>query len=203
MCVIFNWQEMDDFTNSAPHASRPRTQIDDGSSLTGKGRGGGMRQQLQIRFPHKQIAVANVFKAVLSTTKRPYGSVNWLATWKCRLWLGIVCLFWRGVTTGLPCVNVCVHKPHAVVCVVLFFFFLFFSFFPVTAYCLISGHSPLSTWRLPLEGQLMSAMVKSVRLDWEGWGKGSAGSVCDSEAGVKEAVVVGRQGMIFFSWLSF
>lgn len=32
---------MDDFTNSPPHASRPRTQIDDGTSLTAKGLGGG------------------------------------------------------------------------------------------------------------------------------------------------------------------
>ena len=100
MCVVVTWQEMDDFTNSPPHTSRPRTQIDDGTSLTARERerrrekvGGGVRQQLQIPFPHKQIVVVNVFKAVLSTTKSPYGSVNWLATWKYGLSVAVICLF--------------------------------------------------------------------------------------------------------------
>lgn len=65
---------MDDFTNAPPRTSRRPTQIDDGTTLKAKEGAKKTRQQLQIRFPYKQIAVVNVLRAILSTRKSPYGA---------------------------------------------------------------------------------------------------------------------------------
>lgn len=96
-----------------------------------------------------QMVGATVPKAVLSTMKSPYGarvpyagSPHGNAATLSRRCLSS--LTWgHDRPTTCECARVCK------ICVLLCLFF------SVTAYCLISGHSPLSTWCLPLDEWLM------------------------------------------------
>lgn len=74
-----------------------------------------------------------------------------------------VCLLWRGVMMGLPCVHASVSEYMRVVVVGCFF--------SVTAYCLNSGHSRLSTWCLSLHEWLTclswwSRSDKTKKVQW-------------------------------------
>lgn len=93
--------------------------------------------------------------------------------------IAVVCLLWRGVTSGPWCVHTCVGDCMHVLVVMLVSFCLFgFFFFPcVTAYCLISGHSPPSTWCLPLCEWLMCLSW------WSQWDKTERGmgQVCERQ----------------------
>lgn len=97
-----------------------------------------------------QMVAANVPEAVLSTMKSPYGArVPYAGSPH-----GKAAAFSRRCLSSLtwghdgPTMCACV-RAWVNICVWLCLFF------SMTAYCLISGHSPLSTWRLPLYEWLM------------------------------------------------
>lgn len=169
MCVISKWQEVDDFTNPLQHTPRRWTQIDDS---TGK--------------------KTTIGKSIFHTCKWWMVMSLWLfcQQWRAIWWfhtlahhmdmtllsVAAVCLVWCGVTIGLPCVNARVCENMRVV--------VFVCFFSVTAYCLISGHSPLSTWRLPLDEWLMCLSWWSRSDGTKGSGKQRrTGWVCDRRRG--------------------
>lgn len=156
MCVIFNWQEMDDFTNPPPahlqasntdwwwykanskSAGRPDNNCKFGFHINKPRLLMSSRLFCQQRGAHMVPGFRKLARhmEMQTFTRRCLSFLTW------------------GHDRPAMCECVRVWNPHAVVRVV---------FFPVTAYCLISGHSPPSTWRWPLEGQLMSVMVKPIR----------------------------------------
>ncbi len=132
-----------------------------------------------------QMVAANVPKAVLSTMKSPYGArVPYAGSPH-----GKAAAFSRHCLSSLTWG----HDGHTMcACVrewvnICVWWCLFFS---VTAYCLISGHSPLSTWCLPLYEWLMCLSWWSRSDKTERSGKRRRiGWVCDGDRDKESAMI--------------